>query len=376
MAKVNKVVSVPEKGRVKIAEKPYPKITNGYVLVKVHVAPICTEQRIYDEHFFEFYEKPDGMGHEGVGEIVEVMPGSQFSVGDRVIIYQLPRCGKCYVCVEAQGTPTSCVMNSPPKLDSAQESSIDGFAMIEEACGSESGGYAFSQYRLAPENMTQRIPDGLSYKYAAAANCLMGCTFTGIRETDVGSGSYMLVAGIGFIGHGLIAWGKYFRAKVIALGRTKNRMEAARKLGADYLINPEYPDWLDQIHAITGSRMGVDVAFECSGFPYYQEKCVQATHNYGRVHLMGYYPKADNMWTFHVDDMIIRRHITIDGHHDVRLKDRRDLVELLQDKEIQNAVDFMVTHEYPMEQTEEAFKTILAKKAIKVYLLPHANSQS
>ncbi len=372
MVSVNRVVAVPKKGKVEIVEKPYPQITDGYALVKVQVAPVCTEQRIYDEYLFEFYEKPDGMGHEGVGEIVEVMPGSRFNVGDRVIIYQFSSCGKCVVCAEEQGSPTNCIATNPAREGPVQKSSLNAFDLIEKACGSESGGYALSQYRLAPENMLQKFPDTLSYKHAASANCLMGCTFTAIRETGVSAGSYVLVAGIGFIGLGVIAWAKYFRAKVIALGRTKMRMEAARKLGADHLINPEDPDWLDQVQEITGSRGGADVSFECSGYPYYQNKCVPATHNYGRVHLQGYHPREDVTWTFHVDDVILRRHITISGSYDVRLKDRRDLVELLQDKEIQDAIDFMVTHEYPLEQAEDAFKAILAKKAIKVYILPHA----
>ena len=364
MDKVNRVVTVPEKGKVEIADKPYPEIKPGYALVKVQVAPICTEQRVYDEHFIEFYEKYDGMGHEGVGEIAEVMPGSEFSVGDRVIIYQGMSCGKCITCAEEQGSPSHCV--------EWMKIAEDPFAKIQKACGSQSGGYGFSQYRLAPENMLQRIPDNLSYKHAAAANCLMGCTLSGIRVAGVEPGMYVLIAGIGFIGLGALAWAKYFKAKVIALGRTKRRMDAAKQLGADYLINPDDPDWLEQIYAITGSRRGVDVSFEGSGFEYYQNKCVEATRVYGKVHLHGYSPRPEDTWTMHVFETVLRKHITIDGQLDVRLKDRRDLVELLQEKEIQDAIDMLVTHEYPMDQTEEAFKTILDRKAIKVYILPNA----
>jgi len=162
MPKVNRVLRT-EEGKVEVVEKPYPRLTGGFVLVKQHIAPICTEQRVYDGGPLEWFEKNDGLGHEGVGEIVEVAHGSNYQVGDRVIIYQGWPCGTCLTCTQGLGA-THC--RNFKDLDA-----------IEKACRSESGGYGFSQYRLAPEHMVQRIPDGLSYKHASAATCLVGCTY-------------------------------------------------------------------------------------------------------------------------------------------------------------------------------------------------------
>ena len=89
MSKSNTVLTIPSPGQAKLAEKPYPKITTGYALVKVAIAPICIEHQIYRDHTFEWHEDEEHLGHEGVGTIVEVAPpGSRFQVGDRVVIFQ------------------------------------------------------------------------------------------------------------------------------------------------------------------------------------------------------------------------------------------------------------------------------------------------
>ena len=63
--KVNKVLRV-DKGIAEIVELPYPRVGEGFVIVKIHIAPICTEQKPYETGFFEWYERADRLGHEGV----------------------------------------------------------------------------------------------------------------------------------------------------------------------------------------------------------------------------------------------------------------------------------------------------------------------
>lgn len=86
---------------------------------------------------------------------------------------------------------------------------IGSMGEIQMVCGSESGGFGFSQYRIAPERTIQRITDDLSFRHAAAAGCSCGCTCTGMKETNVGPGDVVLVAGVGFIGFGTIINARY-----------------------------------------------------------------------------------------------------------------------------------------------------------------------
>ncbi len=105
MSKTNVVLTIPEPKKFELVEKPYPKIKAGYAIVKNEYAGVCLEgSRIWTRHGFEkFYgggqsDYPDGLGHESVGVVDEVMPGSNFKPGDRVIIFQGDHCGHCHAC--------------------------------------------------------------------------------------------------------------------------------------------------------------------------------------------------------------------------------------------------------------------------------------
>jgi threonine dehydrogenase-like Zn-dependent dehydrogenase len=385
MPKTNTVLTIPNPGTVKLKEVPYPKVAPGYALVRIVIAPICIEHQIYRDHTFEWHEDEDHLGHEGCGIIEEVAEGSQFSAGDRVVIYQGNPCGECFVCEEGL-SPTHCLAipyeEMPGEVGSDPHAELDslggaqvittrgGLRSIELECESDSGGFGFSKYRLAPEGMIQKIPDDLPLRYAAAANCSNGCTYTGVEEAGVKPGDVVLVGGIGFIGFGAIINAKYRGATVIALGRNEYRMDLARRIGADYIIDPDDPDWLNKIHAITGDKKGCDAVFECSGYPYYQKKCLAAVRRYGQMRLFGFLVGSDQPLPIHLLDEIHNRHVIISGNHDVNVTHREGLVEMLRDPEVQRATDLMITHEFNMSDGAAAFEACLSKKAGKVYLYP------
>lgn len=364
MEKLNTVLTIPRPGEVKLVERPYPRIVPGYVLVKTVIAPVCIEHQIYRDHTFE-KESNDSehLGHEGVGEVVEVTEGSRFEVGDRVIVYQGRRCGKCLPCLRGY-SPTHCELHGKSGPDRAHYSH-------ERACSNDSGGFAFAKYRTVPEDMLQNIPDGLSFRHAAAANCACGCTFTAVETLAVQSGDHVLVAGIGFIGFGIIINALYRKATVIVLGRNEYRMDICRKLGAQHIVNPDDPDWHDQVLEITGFKRGADHAFECSGYPYYQQRCLTGIRQYGGIYSLGFIPGSSERYPVHVLDDILNKHATWTGGHDVDLTHRDRLLSMILDDAVQEKINLMVTHEFPMSRANEAFEVGLTKKCGKIYLYPH-----
>ena len=386
MAKTNTVLSIPAPGRVELKKVPYPSIKPGYALIRVEIAPICIEHQIYRDHTFEWHEDADHLGHEGVGEIVEVAAGSKYTPGDRVIVFQGNPCGQCFVC-ERQLSPTHCLAipyeeikggsNPEAPLESlggqAAMMTPGGLRSIEVNCGSESGGFGFSRYRIAPERMIRRIPDALAYRHAAAANCFVGCTYTGLEESGVRVGDWVLVAGIGFIGFGAILNAKYRGARVIALGRNPDRMKLASALGADYVIDPDDPGWLKRIHELTGYRKGCDHVFEASGYPYYQTKCLQAVRRYGSMYMFGFLVGDARPLPIHLLDELHNRHVSLTGGHDVRVSDREGLVNMLCDPSVQRGIDRAVTHHYNMSEAAQGFEAALSRKAGKIYLYPQEN---
>jgi threonine dehydrogenase-like Zn-dependent dehydrogenase len=384
--RVNTVLTIPNPGEVKLKNVPYPRIVSGYALVQVEIAPVCIEHQIYRDHTFEWHEDEEHLGHEGVGTVLEVAEGSRFKVGDRVIIYQGNPCGDCYVC-RNDLSPTHCMAIPYEEIQGDEDphkaleslgggdamSAPGGLKAIEIANHSESGGFGFSKYRIAPERMIQRIPDSLPFRYAAAANCSLGCTFSPMEELGVQKGDWVLAAGIGFIGFGVIINATYRGASVIVLGRNEFRMAFSRKLGADHIINPDDPDWLAQVRALTGDLQGCDHAFECSGYPYYQRRSIQAVRRYGTVYLLGHLVGVDEPFSINLKDEIHNRAVRLTGSHDVRVKDREGLVQMLCDPGVQRNIDLMVTHEFNMSDGAAAFEAALSKKAGKIYLYPQEN---
>jgi len=212
------------------------------------------------------------------------------------------------------------------------------------------------------------LPDDLSFEHAAAGNCMLGCTYTAAQHVEVKAGDVVIVAGIGFIGLGAVANALYRGATVIALGRNEYRMDLCRSVGAQYVINPDDPDWLRQIHDLTGGRQGVDVAFECSGAPYYLDRCFEGLRRYGAIYSLGFLGSGD--YTVSILNMMMDRHISWTGGHDVRFRDRDGLLRMLGDVEVQRQIDVMNTHSFPMSQAQEAFEVGLSKQCGKIYLRP------
>jgi L-iditol 2-dehydrogenase len=366
----NTILTIPEPGTARLAERPYPKIIPGYALVEIAIAPVCNEAAIFKDHRFEWHDSPEHLGHEGVGTIVEVTEGSDFAVGDCVIVFQGDPCGHCFVCIQGL-SPTHCLAIPYESFEGgfAPQDVPGGLLGIERATGSESGGFGMARYRVASERMLIRIPDELPFHHAAAANCSVGANYSFAEEMEVKAGDVVLVAGVGFMGLGAIINAAYRNATVVALGRNEYRMDLARRCGADHILNPEDPDWLEKLHAITGDRGGADVAFECSGAKMYIDACLQGLRRYGGLFAEGFTPGGE---TYPLNSLtqIQDRHIRYTGGHDVRVRDREAIVRMLLDPEVQEHVDVMVTHTYPMSKAQEAFEVGVSKRCGKVYLLP------
>ena len=361
-AQSNLALTIPEPGRFELVERPYPSIRAGYAIIRTEIAPICLEgTRIWAAHDFEFHDDPEHLGHEGVGTIAEVMPGSNFSVGDRVIVFQGDHCGHCHACTQGL-SPTYCDANDPD-IHGVEASAMRG---IQRRNDSPSGGFAMERFRIAPEANLIRIPDKLAFRHAAAANCSFGVGFSNQEIMNVRAGDTVLVGGVGFIAMGHIISALYRNATVIALARNAYRIGLMQDMGVQHIVNPDDEDWLEQVRALTYNGQGVDHAIDGSGVTFYQERLMRAARKYGQVNFSGHTPGA-HIELSPLHHVIDPAH-TLFGQHDVRSLDRERLVRALCDKEVQRMVDVMVTHEFPMSRAGEAFDVQVSKQCGKIYL--------
>ena len=171
------------------------------------------------------------------------------------------------------------------------------------------------------------------------------------------------------MGLGAVINAAYRNATVVALGRNPFRMDLARRCGATHVLDPEDPDWLAQLHEISGERRGADVAFECSGAEMYLTASLQGLRRYGTLFTEGFQPGGE---TYPLNSLvqIQDRHVSWTGGHDVRVRDREAMVRMLLDPTVQEHIDAMVTHSFPMSEAESAFEVGLSKQCGKIYLRP------
>jgi len=91
------------------------------------------------------------------------------------------------------------------------------------------------------------------------------------------------------------------------------------------------------------------------------------------MHMLGFLPSGTEPFPIYLLDEIHNRHVHLTGSHDVRIKDRAALVEMLMDPDVQKKIDLMVTHEFNMSDGKAAFDAALSKKAGKIFLYPQEN---
>jgi threonine dehydrogenase-like Zn-dependent dehydrogenase len=230
-------------GAIGITEQPTPKARGDVVVVRILVAPLCTEfkQR-------RAGQPGDRLGHEAAGVVVDPGSSTLVSEGDRVVVMPQYACGRCWLCV--RGEHIHC------------RSQRDVLAET----GSESGLGTIAEYVLKPDYLLLKVPDDIPLEHAAMACCGFGPTFTAHHRLGTSVLDTTVVSGCGAVGLGAVLQGATRGARVIALETQSYRSELARKLGAAEVLDPLHDDVGEVVRAMTDGR-GADGGVETSGAP-------------------------------------------------------------------------------------------------------------
>ncbi|MBA2696455.1 MAG: alcohol dehydrogenase catalytic domain-containing protein [Actinobacteria bacterium] len=319
-----------------------PRIARDYVLVKVLVAPMCNEHLAYSDWDFRDRNRPESLGHEAAGEVVETGPNSSLVPGDRVVVLSGYPCGQCRIC--GAGAYAHCPRPENPL----------------EVCGSESGECGFAQYMIKPEWLLVRIPEGMPYEHASMLCCGLGATHTALERMGVDAGDSLLVTGLGQVGLGAIVNGVARGARVVAAGGTAYRRELAAALGAEVVDTDG--DAVAEILRLVGE--GVDAAVECSAMPSRQRLVLDAVRRGGEVTFLGESAEL----TVHVDDDLIQKGVTVRGSLDLYLPHAAGLLELISRNGL--VIDRFITHTFPLSAIGEAWELQLTRRCGKIILMP------
>lgn len=383
----NVIVTVPEPLTVELVERPYPKVKPGSLLVKTEVAALCVDDRMYTDHIHEWFDSPlYGMGHEGVGTVLEAPESPTFEPGDRVLISHGGYCGRCFACQNGLSQAHCASLSGgvrPGSSTGGIEFFVDGLAPVERKNESESGWAAFGQYRLADEGICTLLPDDLEFRYAIAAECSVGMAHCAQEFMEVKAGDRLLLVGSGqrqfSLSHVIV--GLFRGAKVIAAADDDFQLRTVREIGEArggtpdlHIIDMRNPSWTDQVFDLTDG-IGPDKVADFTSRQETLNTEIDLVRHDGVLYIQENLRSTNRV--LHVDPYasIAEKNLRIMGTIDSRRLDRPAITRMLRNTEVQQMWDAVVTHEFPMSEVEEALKVSATQQCGKVLLYPHGIPQ-
>ena len=205
-----------------IEEVPVPRPGTGDLLVKIEACGVChTDLHAADGDWPVKPNPPFIPGHEGVGHVVAVGQGvKHVKEGDRVgIPWLYSACGHCTHCLG--GWETLC--------ESQQNT---GYSV--------NGGFA--QYALANAGYVGRLPANIGFVEIAPVLCAGVTVYKGLKVTDTKPGDWVVISGIGGLGHMAVQYAKAMGLNVAAVDIDESKLALARKLGAAVTVNARETD--------------------------------------------------------------------------------------------------------------------------------------
>ena len=323
--------------QLEVREVPIPEPGPDQVLVRMAVSSICgTDMHFYRKSWDELVEfrklfngLPDTIpGHEACGVIEEVgSKVTQVSQGERVTVYQHVGCGTCGYCRRGD------IMFCPERT---------GYGSVHNG--------SCADYTLAPARNCMRIPDNLSFDRAAVLACAGGTAYQSIKRIDASGGETVGIFGLGPVGLCATAFAVSRGARVVGLDLKPERLQLARAMGAERVINVSDQDAVAELLEMTSGR-GLDAAADYSGNPLAQQAMVESAGKSARLGLVG----VGNPFQLNSFRDMIMRQLTLIGSWIYNIGQYDEIIDHVLTLDI--PLEELITHRFSIDQAEEGFRT-------------------
>src|SRR5581483_6926391 len=264
------------KGHIEVREVERPTPGPGEALVRVTLTTICGT----DVHILKGeYPVREGLvvGHEPVGVVEALGPGvTGYAAGDRVIVGAITPCGQCRACLSGQASQCG--------HGGGAYEAIGGWRFGNTINGCQ------AEYVLVPDAQANlaKIPSGLADEEVLLCPDIMSTGFSAAERGQVRLGDAVAVFAQGPIGLCATAGARLAGASlVIGVDSVPSRLELARRMGADVVINFKEQDPVAEIKRLTGG--GADVTIEALGLPSTFEAALRSVRPGGTVSSLGVY---------------------------------------------------------------------------------------
>jgi threonine dehydrogenase-like Zn-dependent dehydrogenase len=372
------------KRKVEVQRVPDPKILNSQdAIVRVTSTAICGSDLHLYNGFIPTMERGDILGHEFMGEVVEVGRGvKNLKIGDRVVVPFPISCGLCLAC---QAGMFSVCENSNPNAWVAEKllgHSPAGVFGYSHMLGGFAGGQA--EYARVPfaDVGPLKVPPELTDEQVLFLSDIFPTGYMGAEMCDIQRGDVIAVWGAGPVGLFAIASAYLLGAeRVIAIDRFEYRLRMAKEqAGAAETINYEQQSVSDTLLELTGGR-GPDkcidaVGMEAHGHPavYAYDRVKQALmlesdrpialreaimscRNGGTVSVIGVYGGFIDKFPM---GSVMNRSLTIKTGQCHVHRYMKPLLQRIQNGEIDPS--FVITHRLPLDQAPRGYQMFLDKE--------------
>jgi threonine dehydrogenase-like Zn-dependent dehydrogenase len=276
MATTMRAAVFQAKGKIGLREVPRPEPGIGQALLRVTLTTICGT----DVHILRGeYPVREGLivGHEPVGVIEALGPGvTGYAVGDRVIVGAITPCGQCRACLSGDASQCS--------HGGGGYEAVGGWRFGNTINGCQ------AEYVLVPDAQANlaKIPAELADEDVVLCPDILSTGFSAIERGHVRIGDAVAVFAQGPIGLCATAGARLAGASlVIGVDSVPSRLEVARRMGADVVLNYKEQDVVAEIKRLTGG--GVDVAVEALGQGGTFENALRVVRPGGTVSSLGVY---------------------------------------------------------------------------------------
>ena len=381
------------KGSVKVQDVPDPKILNARdAIVKITSTAICgSDLHLYDG-YIPTMEKGDILGHEFMGEVVEV--GGEvrnLQAGDRVVVPFPISCGNCWSC---QHELYSLCENSNPNAAIAETlmgHTPAGLFGYSHMLGGYAGGQA--QYARVPyaDVGPLKVPDDLTDEQVLFLSDILPTGYMAAENCNIHPGDVIAIWGAGPVGQLAIKCAYLLGAeRVIAIDRFDYRLRMAREQGGAETLNYEEVDVLAALKDMTGGR-GPDACIDAVGMeahgtgvvgaydkvkqtaglesdrPTVLRQVIMACRNGGMLSIAGVYGGFIDKVPF---GSIMNRSLTLRSGQTHVQRYMRPLLQRIENGEIDPS--FIVTHRMSLSDAPRAYEMFRDKRddCVKVVLTP------
>lgn len=327
---------------------PVPVPQNDEVLIKVDAMSVCgSDINLYNWNDVArvIASVPFTPGHECAGTVVKCGPQASIPLGSKVGVENHYYCGSCYQCTHDERE----ICKNMGQFGHGKKTPYGGAA----------------EYTIVPAKFLYTLKRDLSPDEIAMLEPL-GVAHNATERLSI-KGEDVLVIGCGAVGLLVQAVSKAMGAnRVIAADIDNARLDLAKSLGADVIVNTKDKDLKEFVMEFTNTD-GMGRICECSGAPIMVNASFSMLRKGGHMVFVGLPQKP-----LHVENVlqdVVFKALTLKTVHGRRIYHTWEETEnLVADGKVD--VNRMISHRFPMSKFEEAFDVLFSGKACKIVLYP------